>query len=294
MPTTRNSHKRDEEREKIRAAEAALYGQQCQSLVASTASIPITSPDDTVGQLPVFSGEAVSVCHTASMPLRPPRVRLQYTQDDRGYVWAGFIDPETPTLSKNEKQHICRLIGHALDTVCTAAYLRKKGELPGGQRSLDDIVRQTIRSVCGRYMGPNGYTLEERNNTRSEFWVRRDNLKTAIGCPHPPKSRLTGLTVSDRDSWSQNGASGLDELDKRMSHARDYLVQRFTGERLDWEEKDIELAESVVSLFGIPANFDLLNVAQHHRDELATLEKTVQAWCPDEDVESNRCHSEEA
>ena len=84
------------------------------------------------------------------------------------------------------------------------------------------------------------------------------------------------------------------ELDKRISHARDYLVQRSTGERLDWEAGDIELAESVVSLFGARANFDLLNVAQHHRDELATLEKTVQAWCPDENVESNRCHSEEA
>ena len=165
--------------------------------VSRTASITITSPDDTVGQPPVFSREAVSVCQTASMPLRPPRVRLQYTQDDRGYVWAGFIDPETPTLSKNEKQHICRLIGHALDTVCTAAYLRKKGELPGGQRSLDDIVKESIDAVCKRYMGSNGYTLEERNNTSSEFWVRRDNRQTAIGCPHPSKPRLA---VKDRDS----------------------------------------------------------------------------------------------
>jgi len=262
--------------------------------VSRTASITITSPDDTVGQPPVFSREAVSVCQTASMPLRPPRVRLQYTQDDGGYVWAGFIDPETPTLSKNEKQHICRLIGHALDTVRTIADLRGRKELPTDSRTFGDLVRQTIRSVCGRYMGSNGYTLEERNNTRSDFWVRRDNLKTAIGCPHPPKSRLTGLTVSDRDSWSQSGASKLDELDKRISHAKDYLVQRSTGEPLDWEEEEIELAESVVSLFGDRASFELLNVAEHHRDELATLEKTVQAWCPDENVESNRCHSEEA
>jgi hypothetical protein len=216
----------------------------------------------------------------------PVRIQWRHNKDD-GSTHVSFMDPDIWNLDKVEKDHLLQVAANTLNTAYAASDLYDVAVLKSRKkkkhRSRSELTEMGLKAVFDRYPTPGGYVLNELKEGEdarpSEFWLsRKQDGKTTIGSLNPenPASNVYQMPDLNRDLLNQS-----------FEQTELYLKERSGYELVDWGPQTAKV-EGTASLISLLPDFNPLNFTAGECRSLKSIEKDVDAWCPNVSAEDNR------
>jgi hypothetical protein len=183
-------------------------------------------------------------------------------------------------------------MGHALDTAFAAERLSTSNASTSAEevrRRDTELAEQTLRAVCLRNLGPHDFKLWDLGRdqgSKTDDSVARNNNGTRIQVLD--ESSVAQAYGAENTNYDSENQPTLERLRANFEHTRRYFEERLTGNELPWTMKEIWRAEGTASLL---ANGKLEGMSEAEWEELKSLERQVDAWCPSASVADNCCES---